>query len=184
MKIASKIIFEPQENGGLMTSFEKLTSEEAFAIGESGTDSWPFMPQYIRDELMKMQELQPSGGLAMFAEPNPVLVHAIKQAREALREKVLLKLFGEQFKTHRQQGSIADVTKHIRNLVKTNISITRWEDLYPLANKSILGEMKETTFANKVRLARKFLKLPSRREARNALKLPKPKKTSKIKPSK
>lgn len=116
-KIVSKIIFEPQENGGLMISFEKLTTEEAFAIGESGTDDWPFLPKDIQDELVKMQPHRKLGEyLCVISATDPDLVNAINNARESAREKVLLKLFSESYsnaqKSFREDRQRIDKEKH------------------------------------------------------------------------
>lgn len=168
LKIVSKIIFTPIEatptkGEGLSIDFGNLTREEAFAIGESGTDDWPFLPKDVNDKLSKMQIQRRMGEFrCTFPARDPDHINAIKQARETLREEVLLKLFSEQFKPGRDKGAVSDATKHIFYLAECNRSSSA-KELFPISDKSIIGGMSERTFGNHVTDARK--KYPKEKKA-------------------
>jgi hypothetical protein len=48
----SKITYTTTDNGGISRSIERLSEEEAFAIGETGTPSWKIgIPKSVREKL-------------------------------------------------------------------------------------------------------------------------------------
>lgn len=78
---------------------------------------------------------------------------------------------GEKFPPYRKKGALSPKTIHIRKLVEDHPTLSAIE-LQKLADKSILGNMLNETFDNKVS------------QARTVLNVPKPKKSSKRKPQK
>lgn len=151
LKAVSKITFAPHESGGVSVSYEQLSEEELFAIGITGASSWPmFVPKSVKE---KMKAMQPHRLLGVFPATHPDLLDAQNRVRELERKEALVKNHGNKFLPKRAKGSISKKTKYIHKLA-TDSPKEKALALYIRADKTIIGDMSEGTFANHVSDAR------------------------------
>ena len=152
----SKITYTPTENGGISRSIEKLSEEEAFAIGETGTPSWSFgIPKSVREKLDAASSRVSLLGVIEAIAP---LDEAAKyRLLDLERKSVLVTQHGEKFATKKPKGSRSKKTLYIYKLALEN-PCTKAIALFIGADKNIIGNMSEGTFANHVTDAKEYKK--------------------------
>jgi hypothetical protein len=151
-KAVSKITVMPH-GLGLKISYEKLSMEELFALGLTGFEEWPFYPPSVKEKLDDMRPSFPTSDLDVAKQLFDANKDNQKRLLEKLRKEVLLTQHGEKFPPRRAKGAISKKTAYIHKLA-TDYPDKFAKVLFGEADKSIIGNMKEGTFANHVSEAR------------------------------
>jgi hypothetical protein len=180
MAVSKITVIFPSE-GGSPVSIERLSAEEAFAIGETGTPSWSIgIPKSVRKKLdaattrktVSKEEVQSVFDVISSIDPETasffVKGKAIKEVKvrttldeatkyqilDEERKSVLVTLHGQKFAPKKPKGSMSRRTQYIHKLVADNPS-KKAKELSQLEGvRDAIGKMSDGTFANHLSVAR------------------------------
>ena len=151
-KAVSKFALVLTDRNEWALTYENLTDTERFSLGITGTDAWPFYtPKAVEEKLKAIQPRGTIGDVTVFC-PNSNL-DQINRVRDLERKSILVTEHGEKFTAGKPKGSIGKKTEYIYKLATDNPDKIA-KVLFGEANKNIIGNMKEGTFANHVSDAR------------------------------
>jgi len=153
----NKIQYIPTENGGLEINYNKLTTEEAFAIGRG-----LITPRSVKEMLLAAQRHinlgeNLGGTVVIMNGTDSETIARNERLMDVERKKILVTEHGKKFPQGRPTGAISAPTKYINELVSEYPTKTA-KDLRRLADDSIIGEMSDRTFANNVSIAKRLIK--------------------------
>jgi hypothetical protein len=135
----SKITYAPTENGGISRSIERLSTEEAFAIGETGTASWGLgIPASVRESVVAASpRIKIFGGKLEIITP---MDEAVKhRLLDVARKSVLVTQRGEKFIIGSKQPRTDELQKMILDWVRKNPNLRKSELIKLLKAEEKMG---------------------------------------------